>query len=545
MFRRWFGGSTTDRLYARGLECLHRGELRAAVEAFEQSLDQGDGPDHPTTALASFYKAEAHARLGRGCLATAEWEAALAELDQALTIQPNFPDLHFCSGLGNYQLGRAHDALRCARRALDFNPRYVEAEALVHLCHLELSERVLAEQSLQRCAEMALERDEPVAALLSSAAPVDRQTVLEMLLDSPRKRERIEHATSLLEQGFWEEAKVAFERLVGRHPHYPDLRVKLAKCLYRLSDFDAAMEHLRQALQHRPGLVQANILMGVLQLAQHSIEDAKGCFERALHSDARSTFARYGLAATAVLSDDLAAAQPLAESLVREHPDSAVALRLLCLCRSLRGDAEGSLEILARWSALTDDDAAAMLDQIAVALRHGRVDLARICVGKLPDGAADAATALARARIAARAGDPRRALELLQMGRERLGAPVSLALEAAELALEVGDAPMAVDLLEPLSGRIARSRVLLARALRRSGRGDEAARLLTEGHCLSLDAGIELLLARRIAGDRSRADAAVAELMEIAPLELEVRVHDLKRWCEPFQEVARVAEAAH
>jgi tetratricopeptide (TPR) repeat protein len=545
MFRRWFGGSATDRLYARGLDCFHRGELRAAVAAFEQSLQEGGGPDHPTTALASFYKAEAHARLGRACLAASEWEAALAELDEALTIQPNFPDLHFCGGLGNYQLGRARDALRYARRALEFNPHYLEAEGLVYLCHLELSEGLLAEQSLQRCASMAGERNEPVAALLSSTSRVDPQQLLETLLDSPRRRERIEHATSLLEQGFWEEARAAFEQLVARHPHYPDLRVNLAKCLYGLSEFDAAREQLGQALEHRPGLVQANILMGVLRLAEHAIEDARSCFENALHGDSRSTFARYGLAATAVLSDDLAAAQPLAESLVREHPDSAVALRLLCICRSLRHDAEGSLEILARWSFLTADDVPAVLDQIAVALRHGRVDLARVCVGKLPDGAADVATTLARARVAARGGNPRAALEILQMGRERLGTPPSLALEAAGLALELGDAPKAVDLLEPLSGRIARSRLLLARGLRRSGRGSEAARLLTEGPCLSVDAGIELLLARRVATDRGRADAALADLMAVAPLDLEVRVHDLERWCEPFQGVARAAEAAH
>jgi hypothetical protein len=194
---------------------------------------------------------------------------------------------------------------------------------------------------------------------------------------------------------------------------------------------------------------------------------------------------------------------------------------------------------------LSGEDSEATLDQIALALEHDRVDLAERLVRKLPDGAADPATALARARVAARAGDREGAQSLLELGRERLGAPICLTVEAAALALEAGDAQSAVQLLDPLGSRADYPRLLLARALRMSGRGRESARLLGDTPCLSLDGQVELLLARREVGDAAQAESEFAELMEFAPLEARIRAHDPERWCEPFRTVAHAVEAAH
>lgn len=534
MFGRWFGRSGADHHYERGIALLHRGEFDSAVESFELSLRERSDPEHPTTALAHFYRAEAQARLGRAALAAGRDDQAVRHLERALQTQPNFPDLSFCLGLAKFRLGDDRGALGAACIALRHNQRYLEAQALSYLCHVGAAESVLAGEALGRCRELAENRSDPLARRLVGQPPPQAAELLPLLLESPRRRERIESAQSLLGQGFWSEAREGFTELVRQHPGYPDLRVNLARAHYGLRDYDSCLAELDAALAIRPDLAEAHALAGIVQLQRNQVAVAKEHFLAGIAANTQSSVLRYGLAVCHLLLDELSECAAIAEKLGIEHPDSEATQRLVCLSRSLGGESENGLRAAQAWSALRDRDPASVVDRIAVALDAGRHDLARRWLAELPDGAASEEIALCRARTLAACGDLRGARELLNASRTVLGPSPALSVELADLHLQLGDSASAVEQLESGAATPSRARLLLARALRQAGRSESAAALLGEPGPASMAERLERLFTERTLGDIAASEDALVSLRSEDPLQLVVRAQDPKPWSRPF-----------
>jgi len=214
MLRRWFGRGFEGH-YVQGMEHFNQGRFAAALDAFDRVLAENTDPTHPTTALAGFYRAEALSRLGTEALAEGRDADACDYLDAALESQPGYPDLHFRRGLAALRAGDARGAEQSARRAVDLNPEFVEAHALLILAYRAHGEEQRAAKQRDALRGLVATRRHPLAeAATGGDLTLDR--LLSHLLGEEDRRRRIRRAESLFHQGLWSRVYACREERVLR-----------------------------------------------------------------------------------------------------------------------------------------------------------------------------------------------------------------------------------------------------------------------------------------------------------------------------------------
>ena len=133
----------SDEHNARGIELADRGWLDEAANEFRKAIELDPGSAHAHDNLATIYSekklfrdalqeylaalrlepdsATAHFNLA-GFLAAHGPDMAIAEYEEAIRADPEYPDAHLDLGLTYADQGRADDALRELRRAVDLAP---------------------------------------------------------------------------------------------------------------------------------------------------------------------------------------------------------------------------------------------------------------------------------------------------------------------------------------------------------------------------------------------------------------------------------------
>ena len=115
--------------YRRGIISFNNGDLDAAVEAFERTLESIQDPSDPYYSLGRFYAAEAHCKLGLSLYHRGDVQRAAAELRKALGCGYRYPDLHSHLAAIFDRQGEHAAAERECRSALEIHPSYLDARA--------------------------------------------------------------------------------------------------------------------------------------------------------------------------------------------------------------------------------------------------------------------------------------------------------------------------------------------------------------------------------------------------------------------------------
>ncbi|MBA3495860.1 MAG: tetratricopeptide repeat protein [Gemmatimonadales bacterium] len=158
-----------------------------------------------------------------------------------------FADVHHLIGVSLSLLGRSEEALTQFRRALELNPRYLEA--LIHqgLIQSELGRSREAEESFRRATDSVAP---PSAGL---PAPVAARLA----------NQHAELADAYAEAGALARAIEQYEQALGLGPGFQDLRYRMARVMLEAGRALDAREALEQVLAARPNFVDAEAALGL------------------------------------------------------------------------------------------------------------------------------------------------------------------------------------------------------------------------------------------------------------------------------------------
>ena len=189
--------------------------------------------------------------------AVQDYYGAVHLLEEIVAGGRSFADVHHLLGVSLSLLGQSERALEEFARALELNPRYLEA--LIH------QGVVLNELGREREADEAFRRAAASVAPASTGLPAHVAARLANL--------HSELATAYAEAGAADRAIEQYRRALELGPSFHDLRYRLARLLLESGRALEAREELDAVLEARPNFVDAEAALG---LAHYLAGDAIG-----------------------------------------------------------------------------------------------------------------------------------------------------------------------------------------------------------------------------------------------------------------------------
>jgi tetratricopeptide (TPR) repeat protein len=168
-------------------------------------------------------------------------------LEEIVAAGRAFADVHHLLGVSLSLLGQRERALTELTRALELNPRYLEA-----LIHLGL---VLSELGREAEAEDAFRRAASSVAPPSDGLPAPGASRL--------ANQHAELAEAYAEAGALDRAVEQYQRALELGPGFVDLRYRMARLLLEAGRSLEARESLEEVLRLRPNFVDASAALGL------------------------------------------------------------------------------------------------------------------------------------------------------------------------------------------------------------------------------------------------------------------------------------------
>ena len=176
-----------------------------------------------------------------------DYYGAIYMLEEIVASGRAFADVHHLIGVSLSLLGRSEEALTQFTRALELNPRYLEA--LIHqgLVLSELGRSRDSEEAFRRAADSIAPPSEglpaPVAAKLAN--------------------QHAELADAYAEAGALDRAVEQYTRALELGPGFQDLRYRMARVMLEAGRPLEAREALEEVLRARPNFVDAQAALGL------------------------------------------------------------------------------------------------------------------------------------------------------------------------------------------------------------------------------------------------------------------------------------------
>lgn len=176
-----------------------------------------------------------------------DYYGAVHLLEEVVESGRSFADVHHLMGVSLSLLGQHPRALGEFRRALELNPRYLEA--LIHqgLVLNEMGREEEAEESFRRAA----------ASVAPETAGMPAPVAARMANQHAELAEEYAEAGAL---GF---AIEQYERALELGPEYHDLRYRMARLLLEAGRSLEAREALEEVIRARPNFVDAEAALGL------------------------------------------------------------------------------------------------------------------------------------------------------------------------------------------------------------------------------------------------------------------------------------------
>jgi tetratricopeptide (TPR) repeat protein len=231
-----------DRLCAKGLASLERGEVHESLAWFERAVEAA-----PAYAAAHNNLGSALARLGRH-------DEAASAYRMALKRRPNYPEALVNLGIALANLGQHDEAIRSFRLAVRQRPEWARG-------HFYLGNGLVALG--QWHAALASYREG------HRLAPHDEDL-------------RLNLGVALRQTGRLEEAATVLEGLLSQQPDHVDALNNLAVAYCRGQQYWKALERLQQVLRLSPGFAAAHNNLGIVLAHLERYGDAIAAYQRAL-----------------------------------------------------------------------------------------------------------------------------------------------------------------------------------------------------------------------------------------------------------------------
>lgn len=485
-----------DALAARGLVALARGDVagaRAAADAIARA--------YPNSPWAGYLR-------GRAALADDDPTAAAAALREALALRP-WPAGYVALGIAEAAAGRYAEALAAFDAALAQSPGHPAARI----------ERVRAAVAMGQLDGAAAMETALTELRQDGKTPVERQRIGV----APRQAAwaALALAELALARGDRGAAGKHLEAAAAARPE-DDWRFidALARAYLRAGDVEAARTELAAAAKRWPGRAGVRVRLAEVALAAGNPEEALSALDGVADIDRRpDALAVRGRARLALERIDEAVAD--LDAALAAQPGLREAQIARAEVDLFRGDAGGAVRRLQPlYDAAPTTDLAVVY---ASALRRsGERERARAVLDRAIAAGAGAAVYVELARLERDEGRFDAARRAFARAIEADPNGIEARLEAADLAIDVGDVAGAREALDALAAQAAtdgRVLVAAARAHMLAGDDDGAAKLLDRAAALATSP--KGLLSRergRLALRRGRPKEAVAALTEAARL---------------------------
>jgi tetratricopeptide (TPR) repeat protein len=323
MWGRMLGRGGRSPHYDRGIRLFDQGLYEQAIEAFRLTLDEPRGGPL-VERLARFYLAESHSALALAQMTNRAEERAIDNLRQAITISPNYADLHYHLGCAYQNQNEITLAIPAFERALEINPGYARARLQLGVALYQIGRR---SEGLD-AAEDAVALDSSLNQhLLTEARKADEDEDTDTALGHLRRigetdgDEAMFHARlalDLFRRGMLEEAIDEYKQALAINPNYADLRNQLGVTLFAARRDEEAVAEFAHALKINPRYVEARLNHGLALRRLGRKEEARAEFTTILTFDPDNQVAQEGLQTL----DEAVAMGPVEE--VERRVDAAV-----------------------------------------------------------------------------------------------------------------------------------------------------------------------------------------------------------------------------
>lgn len=530
MFKGLFG-SRSQRRYARGIEQYNEGHLTDAIASFDEVIDGDDGG--PDAALARFYRAEAHARLGAEALEQANHRQALEHFDAALAENDHFPDLHIQRAIALLALDDPLAAERAARAALELNPEFVDAGAMLVVALMAQGDSGRADDAAARWVRTAAEKGAPIAAAFTDPAGLFDALVAYRARRAERRR-IVERAETSLRDGFWADAAASLAPLVEETPAYPDLRLRLAAALLGQGDLEGAWSNLEAALARNPDFADARVLAGIVALRRDAVRSARDHFAAAEAIGRVPLAAVYGQMLCDLRSGCFTAALDRMNRLAAEDAPPEEARVLHAILESAAGRTTAAFERME--AALVGTRAAHLLLDIgAWAIEQRELELAGRALAAVEEGERTSVDFVrCNVHLCLAEGALDRARQLCESSLVDHPGHAGLLVDLATVLERQGEIAAALRCLDQIGEPRQVLARLRARLLRQAGELS-AARTLMEAPASDPADALELLYICRATDEAEAARRVWAEQAEIWGFGIRWRMQDPARWLGPLR----------
>jgi len=214
--------------------------------------------------------------LGKEHFQRGDWSLAAGHLEQVVARGGAFADVHHMLGVIYHQLGEFESAEMAFEKALEINPRYVEAALNLAIVCNDLGQyeraRQVYDDAVARVRSYQL-RDP------SGDEPLDSYT-----------RGKVANLHAAVADGYLSvrrpnDAAAEYRRALSLCPTFVDLRLKLAHALREANDLEGSLAEYRIAVQHAPAYVPARVSLGTALYVGGKLDEAVAQWEEVLRMD--------------------------------------------------------------------------------------------------------------------------------------------------------------------------------------------------------------------------------------------------------------------
>jgi len=296
--------------YSHALDLFNDGHYRKALRIFEELLArQGSEPDLDLDTI-QLYACESHVALGKQRLNDGKLQEAVAEMEKAVALKPNFADLRYTLATLLFDDGRFESVKEHLAHALKVNPKFFKAKISFARTEYLTGDRTAAAERLESGRDEApsfyRENVDHLIQMIrigEDEAAVN-QAFHEILEDRPSSAQvRREIAIQAIQNGDFGEAIRELKKAIAVNADYPDLHNYLGIAYGNSGMVDDSIEEFETALKINPYYLKARLNLALALYDQGRYTEAQNQIERVLTVQPDNQLARNLLAEIKVVTD--------------------------------------------------------------------------------------------------------------------------------------------------------------------------------------------------------------------------------------------------
>ena len=266
-----------------------KGDIKNAILCFNNALKLN--PNYP----------DAHNNLGTALQEQGDLTAAIASYNSALQLKPNYPEAHYNLGIALQEQGDLTAAITSYNTALQLNPDDPIAHNNLGTALQEQGDLTAAIASYNTAVQLKPNYPEAHYNLGNTlkdkdhlaAAIASYNTALQLKPNNPDVHNNLGNA--LQQKGDLDDAIASYRTALQLKPNHPDAHNNLGAALQERGDLDDAIASFKTALQLNPNHPETHYNLGAALKNKGDLDEALINHKRALELDPKYSNAFYGI----------------------------------------------------------------------------------------------------------------------------------------------------------------------------------------------------------------------------------------------------------